>query len=106
MPAACYLLCASPLLAQMPAPAPLETILIVAARPTESAPLTSALEPNREGRLTTLKDLFATAPGVIVEPVFGGVDHPRFAIRGSGLQRGTMPAGRGIELRLDGLPIT
>ena len=41
-----------------------------------------------------------------VRPVFGGIDHPRFSIRGSGLQRGTQPAGRGIELRLDGLPIT
>ncbi len=102
--AGCVFAATTPLLAQ--APAPLETILVVGSRPTESAPLASALEPNREGRLSTLKDLFATAPGVIVEPVFGGVDHPRFAIRGSGLQRGTMPAGRGIELRLDGLPMT
>ena len=73
---------------------------------TSAQPLVTALEPSRDGRLATLSDLFRTAPGIIVEPVFGGVDHPRLAIRGSGLQRGTMPAGRGIELRLDGLPMT
>jgi iron complex outermembrane receptor protein len=83
----------------------LETILVIGTRPP-SAPLVTALEPSRDGRLATLSDLFRTAPGILVEPVFGGVDHPRLAVRGSGLQRGTMPAGRGIELRLDGLPMT
>jgi iron complex outermembrane receptor protein len=50
--------------------------------------------------------IFRGTPGVTLEPVFGGIDHPRFSIRGSGLQRGTQPAGRGIELRFDGLPMT
>ena len=88
-----------------PPPSPVETIVVIASR-SAAVPLVTALEPSRDGRLATLSDLFRTAPGIIVEPVFGGVDHPRLAIRGSGLQRGTMPAGRGIELRLDGLPMT
>jgi iron complex outermembrane receptor protein len=99
-------LCAAPALAQTAPPAnPVETIVVIGMRPA-SAPMLTALEPSRDGRLATLSDLFRTAPGIIVEPVFGGIDHPRLAIRGSGLQRGTMPAGRGIELRLDGLPMT
>lgn len=44
-------------------------------------------------------------PGLIAEGVFGGIDHPRLSIRGSGLQRGTQPAGRGIEIREQGLPL-
>jgi iron complex outermembrane receptor protein len=99
-------LAAVPALAETtPPPSPVETIVVIGTRPA-AAPLVTALEPSRDGRLATLSDLFRTAPGIIVEPVFGGVDHPRLAIRGSGLQRGTMPAGRGIELRLDGLPMT
>ena len=91
--------------AETPPQPPVETIIVIANR--IEVPLTgSAIEPTREGRLSTLPDLFRTAPGVLAEPVFGGVDHPRLAIRGSGLQRGTQPAGRGIELRFDGLPMT
>ena len=84
---------------------PLETIIVVgkAPRPKPSEDVTT---PVLEGRLATLEDLLRDTPGVQIEPVFGGIDHPRFSIRGSGLQRGTQPAGRGIELRLDGLPIT
>ena len=89
----------------LPETSPVETIVVIGIRPA-AKPLVTALEPSRDGRLATLSDLFRTAPGILVEPVFGGVDHPRLAIRGSGLQRGTMPAGRGIELRLDGLPMT
>ncbi len=88
-----------------PTASPVETIVVIAAREAPATLLT-ALQPSRDGRLATLPDLFRAAPGILVEPVFGGVDHPRLAIRGSGLQRGTMPAGRGIELRLDGLPMT
>lgn len=44
-------------------------------------------------------------PGLVAEGVFGGIDHPRLSIRGSGLQRGTQPAGRGIEIREQGLPL-
>jgi iron complex outermembrane recepter protein len=84
---------------------PIETIIVVGKvrRPKPSEDVTT---PVLEGRLATLEDLLRDTPGVQIEPVFGGIDHPRFSIRGSGLQRGTQPAGRGIELRLDGLPIT
>ncbi len=87
------------------APGPIETILVIG-RPRATDSVATALTPTREGRLATLSDLFRAAPGILVEPVFGGVDHPRLAVRGSGLQRGTMPAGRGVELRQDGLPLT
>lgn len=86
-------------------PTPLETIIVVGRAP-DAAALETSVDPVLEGRLATLDDLFRGAPGVQLEPVFGGIDHPRFSIRGSGLQRGTQPAGRGIELRLDGVPIT
>lgn len=84
---------------------PLETVIVVAEREPDEA-VVQDIEPRREGRLTTVTDLFRGVPGVIAEGVFGGIDHPRLAIRGSGLQRGTQPAGRGIELRLDGVPMT
>lgn len=64
-----------------------------------------AVEPVRPARLSTVPDLFAGTPGVLAQANFGGVDHPRLWIRGCGLQRGTQPAGRGIDLRLDGLPM-
>lgn len=83
---------------------PLETIIVVGT-PHDTEVDTVTVEPVLEGRLSTLDDLFRGTPGVVLEPVFGGIDHPRFSIRGSGLQRGTQPAGRGIELRLDGLPM-
>jgi iron complex outermembrane receptor protein len=84
---------------------PLTTIVVIGERP-ESGPGAVAVEPVRTQRLATVSDLFFSAPGVLAQPTFGGVDHPRLSIRGSGLQRGTQPAGRGVELRLDGLPMT
>ncbi len=84
---------------------PFDTIIVLAEREeTQSGEL--VVDPALQGRLATLDDLFRGTPGLLVEPVFGGIDHPRFSIRGSGLQRGTQPAGRGIELRLDGVPMT
>ena len=83
----------------------LETVIVIGQRP-DLPPETYKVDPALEGRLATLDDLFRGTPGIILEPVFGGVDHPRFSVRGSGLQRGTQPAGRGIELRLDGIPMT
>ncbi len=83
----------------------IETIIVVGKLP-RSRQSEDVTKPVLEGRLSTLEDLLRDTPGVQIEPVFGGIDHPRFSIRGSGLQRGTQPAGRGIELRLDGLPIT
>ena len=85
--------------------AELASIIVVGQRP-ETAEMVEVVDPVLEGRLATLDDLFRGTPGVILEPVFSGIDHPRFSVRGSGLQRGTQPAGRGIELRLDGLPMT
>ncbi len=95
-----------PALASTATTPPIETIIVVGQRAAGNRPDVSTITPPREGRLSTLDDLFRGAPGLLVEPVFGGVDHPRFAIRGSGLQRGTQPAGRGIDLRLNGLPMT
>lgn len=83
---------------------PLDTIVVIGRR-SEVDRASMAVEPIRPQRLTTLPDLFAGTPGVLAQANFGGVDHPRLAIRGSGLQRGTQPAGRGIDLRLDGLPM-
>lgn len=89
------------------ADSPLETIIVIG-QPLDALGDIDELvvEPALQGRLSTLDDLFRGTPGVVLEPVFGGIDHPRFSIRGSGLQRGTQPAGRGIELRLDGVPMT
>lgn len=84
---------------------PLETIVVIGQR-IDSGPGEVAIEPVRTARLATLPDLFFGAPGVLAQTNFGGVDHPRLSIRGSGLQRGTQPAGRGVELRLNGLPMT
>ena len=84
---------------------PLDTIIVLG-EPTATSPEEFVVDPVQQGRLATLNDLFRGTPGLLVEPVFGGIDHPRFSIRGSGLQRGTQPAGRGIELRLDGTPMT
>jgi iron complex outermembrane receptor protein len=84
---------------------PLTTIVVIGERP-DNGPSAVAVEPVRTARLATLPDLFFGAPGVLAQTNFGGVDHPRLSIRGSGLQRGTQPAGRGVELRLNGLPMT
>ncbi|MBL8535884.1 MAG: TonB-dependent receptor [Hyphomonadaceae bacterium] len=86
-------------------PNPLTTIVIIGER-SDDGPGAVSVEPVREARLATLPDLFFGAPGVLAQTNFGGVDHPRLSIRGSGLQRGTQPAGRGVELRLNGLPMT
>jgi len=91
-------------LAQEPS-SPLETIIVIG-RPPEAGAHAVVVQPQRSARLATLPDLFAGTPGVLAQTNFGGVDHPRLSIRGSGLQRGTQPAGRGVELRLEGLPMT
>lgn len=104
--AACALLTVVPAAAQtVNTSTPLDTIIVLG-EPVDTRPEEFVVDPVLEGRLATLDDLFRGTPGLLVEPVFGGIDHPRFSIRGSGLQRGTQPAGRGIELRLDGVPIT
>lgn len=102
--AALPLACAAPALGQEQ-DNPLTTIVVIGQRP-DPGPASIAVEPVRTGRLATLPDLFFGAPGVLAQTNFGGVDHPRLSIRGSGLQRGTQPAGRGVELRLNGLPMT
>ncbi|MDH4394131.1 MAG: TonB-dependent receptor plug domain-containing protein [Limnobacter sp.] len=60
---------------------------------------------NHDRPVNTLPQVFEGQPGLIAEGVFGGIDHPRLSIRGSGIQRGTQPAGRGIEIREQGLPL-
>lgn len=81
---------------------PLETIIVIGTR-IDAPDGAVTVEPERTQRLSTVPDLFFGTPGVLSQTNFGGIDHPRLSIRGSGLQRGTQPAGRGIELRLDGL---
>lgn len=84
---------------------PLETVIVIGSH-IEAPEGAISVEPERTQRLSTLPDLFSGTPGVLSQTNFGGIDHPRLSIRGSGLQRGTQPAGRGVELRLDGLPMT
>lgn len=53
-------------------------------------------------RLSTLKDALQMQPGVIIQEFFGGNDHPRLNIRGSGIQ--SNPQRRGVTLLQDGIP--
>lgn len=66
---------------------------------------TDVLELNRGQSSYALPSILEGQIGLIAEGVFGGIDHPRLSIRGSGLQRGTQPAGRGLEIREQGLPL-
>lgn len=122
----------NPLAAQSPAPPAVDetaadaaiilpTIRVEAANPSLTVPSAAAAQADLDripggvnfipadevlkGPAATVPQLFDQQPGIVVEPVFGGIDHPRFSIRGSGIQR-NVPAGRGIDLLLDGLPIT
>ncbi|MES2572693.1 MAG: TonB-dependent receptor, partial [Verrucomicrobiota bacterium] len=56
----------------------------------------------RRGRATTLKDALDFAPGVFVQPRFGG-EESRISIRGSGIQRTFH--GRGLKLLQDDVPL-
>ncbi|MBN8911449.1 MAG: TonB-dependent receptor [Rhizobiales bacterium] len=52
---------------------------------------------------TSLSEMLAFVPGVVVQNFFGGNDQPRLQIRGSGLQQN--PSERGTLVLQDGLPI-
>lgn len=67
--------------------------------------ITDTRELDKQRPAYTLPQVLEGQTGLIAEGVFGGIDHPRLSIRGSGLQRGTQPAGRGIEIREQGLPL-
>lgn len=67
--------------------------------------VTDTRELDRQRPAYSLPQVLEGQTGLIAEGVFGGIDHPRLSIRGSGLQRGTQPAGRGIEIREQGLPL-
>lgn len=56
---------------------------------------TNVIVPEANTQLFTLSDLFANAPGVVVQEFFGGFDQPRLNIRGSGLQ--SNPVSRGCS---------
>lgn len=64
---------------------------------------TNVIVPEANTQLFTLSDLFANAPGVVVQEFFGGFDQPRLNIRGSGLQ--SNPVSRGVLLLQDYLPL-
>lgn len=108
------LLLPSALLAAQAQPAAAQTSLPLVEVNNSSSPTGSPAYPDT---LTDTRALDKTRPaytlpqvlegqtGLIAEGVFGGIDHPRLSIRGSGLQRGTQPAGRGIEIREQGLPL-
>ena len=64
---------------------------------------TNLITPASKTQLTTLSDLFAYEPGVVVQEFFGGFDQPRLNIRGSGLQ--SNPVSRGVLLLQDYLPL-
>jgi hypothetical protein len=68
-------------------------------------PVTDTRELDKQRPAYSLPQVLEGQTGLIAEGVFGGIDHPRLSIRGSGLQRGTQPAGRGIEIREQGLPL-
>ena len=52
---------------------------------------------------TSLQQMLAYVPGVVVQSFFGSNDQPRLQIRGSGLQQN--PSERGTLVLQDGLPI-
>jgi len=64
---------------------------------------TNLIEPQKEARLSTLKDALDYQPGLVVQEFFGGLDQPRLNIRGSGIQ--SNPVNRGVLLMQDGLPL-
>jgi len=98
-------------------PAELEEILVTDQMPVSATENLSALQTRlsrvaggtnlidlrHQPRLTTLSDLFAGEPGVLVQEFFGGLDQPRLNIRGSGLQ--SNPVSRGVQLQQDYLPL-
>lgn len=73
--------------------------------PSYADTITDTRELDKQRPANTLPQVLEGQTGLIAEGVFGGIDHPRLSIRGSGLQRGTQPAGRGIEIREQGLPL-
>ena len=64
---------------------------------------TNLIEPQRQPRLATLRDVLDYQPGIVVQDFFGGLDQPRLNIRGSGIQ--SNPLSRGVLLLEDGLPL-
>lgn len=58
---------------------------------------------SEETRMGTLRDAMSYQPGVVLQDFSGGIDQPRFNIRGSGIQ--SNPISRGVLLLQDGLPL-
>ncbi len=69
--------------------------------PGGTAVVTNEEMPPKAG--TSLAEMLAFVPGVVVQNFFGGNDQPRLQIRGSGLQQN--PSERGVLMLQDGLPI-
>ncbi|MCC5806959.1 MAG: TonB-dependent receptor [Opitutales bacterium] len=51
-----------------------------------------------------LREALQRIPGLLVQESFGGIDPPRLSVRGSGIQ--SAPVSRGIELSLNGFPLS
>lgn len=64
---------------------------------------TNLAQPNSETRLSSLRDALGYQPGIVIQDFSGGIDQPRFNIRGSGIQ--SNPISRGVLLLEDGLPV-
>ncbi|RZO10716.1 TonB-dependent receptor [Pseudomonas moorei] len=60
-------------------------------------------QPSRETRLGSLRDALGYQPGILIQDFSGGIDQPRFNIRGSGIQ--SNPISRGVLLLEDDLPV-
>ncbi len=51
-----------------------------------------------------LREALQRIPGLLVQESFGGIDPPRLSVRGSGIQ--SAPLSRGVELSLNGFPLS
>ena len=51
-----------------------------------------------------LREALRRIPGLLVQESFGGFDPPRLSVRGSGIQ--SAPLSRGVELSLNGFPLS
>lgn len=56
-----------------------------------------------EGMPHSLGEAFSGIPSMVVQESFGGIEAPRFSVRGSGIQ--SAPTSRGIAIRWAGLPL-
>ncbi|MFP4673037.1 MAG: TonB-dependent receptor domain-containing protein [Opitutales bacterium] len=63
------------------------------------ATVTAPVSPRASG----LREALEKTPGLFLQESFGGIEPPRLAVRGSGIQ--SAPVSRGVRLQLDGFPL-